>query len=238
MLLKGLLFLAGFTARSKAYAQAMAYKHLEPEKTILFGPEQPLLPGQTDQIQNRKSLPGLFSPDLSISLTETCRQNNRSYIRLKCEDVNDSLILVAIEKLSPKLILYSGYGTQLVRKELLGLGIPFLHIHSGWLPEYKGSTTLYYSWLNEKKCGASAIYLTQGIDEGPIIARKKYPAPPPDIDPDYIYDCAIRADLLMDVLGKYEKDKNPPKAKKQSGTGNTYYVIHPVLKHLARLSAK
>ena len=36
----------------------------------------------------------------------------------------------------------------------------FLHVHGGYLPDYKGSTTNYYSLINENTIGASAIFLT------------------------------------------------------------------------------
>ena len=153
-----------------------------------------------------------------------------------CVNVNDEMIRDILLKLSPDLVIYSGYGSQLVKPLLLDTNIPFLHMHSGWLPDYKGSTTLYYSWIAEQNCAVSAIYLLPGIDEGPIILRKKYPLPPPPgIDPDYIYDSAIRADLLIAVLKQIIKEKKNPDAEPQSEKGSVYYIIHPVLKHLARL---
>ena len=95
----------------------------------------------------------------------------------------------------------------MVPEEMLGLGIPFLHIHSGWLPEYRGSTTVYYSLLNDGDCGVTAILLKPEIDNGDIVARKKYPAPAYGVDIDHLYDNAIRADLLSEVLA--ELDEKP-----------------------------
>ena len=122
-----------------------------------------------------------------------------------------------------------------MKEGLLGLGIPFLHMHSGWLPEYGGSTTLYYSWLTERRCAVTAFFMDLKIDNGPIIQRRRYPTPPPGIDVDHLYDGAIRADMLVRVLSGVFRDG---RFSTVSGNGKTrtYYVIHPVLKHLALLS--
>ena len=50
--------------------------------------------------------------------------------------------------------------TVLLKEKILDTGKKFLHIHGGYLPDYKGSTTNYYSLINENTIGASAIFLT------------------------------------------------------------------------------
>lgn len=152
-------------------------------------------------------------------------------------DVNDDAVHEQIVKKQPKLIIYSGRGGQMVGKKVLDTKIPVLHIHGGWLPDYKGSTTIYYSLLKEHSCGASAILLSSKIDSGLIVKRKKYPAPKPGTDIDYVYDNEIRADLLMEVLAEWQKNGEFSEMIEQDeNSGNMYYVIHPVLKHLAILS--
>jgi methionyl-tRNA formyltransferase len=142
-----------------------------------------------------------------------------------------------VRELAPRLIIFSGYGGQLVKPALLELDIPLLHVHSGWLPDYRGSTTLYYSLLSERRCAASAILLDAHIDTGPVVARKHYPAPPAGTDIDRRYDPAIRADLLREVLARYHSDgRLPLESQQRSDEGSTFYVVHPVLKHLALLS--
>jgi len=76
------------------------------------------------------------------------------------------------------------------------------------------------------------------IDTGPVVARKHYPAPPAGTDIDRRYDPAIRADLLRQVLSSYHSSGHLPlEPQQQAGSqGSTFYVIHPVLKHLALLS--
>ena len=207
-----------------------------PDKTILFGPEFAVLAGQTDEVVDSGTAGDLFLPDLSISVKRTLEQENWNWLELDCDHINCDLMVYTISELSPKMIIYSGYGSQLVGTQLLEMEIPFLHIHSGWLPKYKGSTAFYYSWIIEQYCGVSAFYLRSGIDEGPIVLRKKYPLPQSGVDPDYIYDCAIRADTLIEVIQGINQTGTIPAGRAQTELGDTYYVIHPLLKHLARLS--
>jgi methionyl-tRNA formyltransferase len=236
MILKGVLFLGGFTARSQAYAQAMVKEDLTPEYSLIFGPKKASLPGQADNLDFAKVRSSIFLPDLNIPLRKTFLDKGWNYEKLGNSNINEDEIEQAIKEKSPSLIIYSGYGSQIVSEKLLNIEIPFLHLHSGWLPEYRGSTTMYYSWLKEGACGVTAIYLHSGIDTGQIISQKNYPTPPDGIDPDYIYDCAIRADLLVSVLKTFAENKGYLKPVEQGKEGDTYYVIHPVLKHLARLS--
>ena len=75
------------------------------------------------------------------------------------------------------------------------------------------------------------------IDNGDIVARRKYPAPAAGLDLDHIYDNAIRADLLSDVLAGWNQNQEFKEFIKQDESeSQTYYVIHPVLKHLSILS--
>ncbi|MDD5679951.1 MAG: formyltransferase family protein [Candidatus Omnitrophica bacterium] len=238
MKMKGVLFLAGHTARSQAYAQAMVDADLHPEYALFFGTKNKGLLGQPADIPGKYRIKGLFVPDLSIPLAGSSKKYGWNVKEVAVNDVNNYKILTEIKKINPALIIYSGYGGQIVGKELIGSGIGFLHMHSGWLPDYKGSTTLYYSWLADNFCGVSAILLNATIDGGAVVARKKYGPPAKGIDVDYVYDSAIRADLLVSVLKNYIKNSGFKDVMLQKKRGTKYFVIHPVLKHLARLSAK
>jgi len=235
MKLDSVLLLASYTPRSQVYAQFLTRASLLPEHVIIFGTKGGELPGQRDKVDSVRININLFLPDFSEPLEKTIAKWRVDVHKIDAQDVNGPEIYESINRLKPKLIIYCGYGAQLISKKLLHMGIPFLHVHSGWLPDYKGSTTLYYSWLKENFCAVSAIILSEGIDTGSVVARKKYAVPPEGIDPDYIYDNVIRADLLVLVLKKYAGDKRFVNMVPQAGGGSVYYVIHPVLKHLARL---
>lgn len=226
------LLLAGHTARSQAYVQTLAAHDLQVGHALLLG-EAPLAAAGDQAAPERVA--GVLLPDLGIPLSRSLA--NVPVTTLASRDVNAPEVCAAVRELAPRLIVFSGYGGQLVKPALLDLGIPLLHVHSGWLPDYRGSTTLYYSLLAEQRCAASAIVLDAHIDTGPVIARKHYPAPPAGTDIDRRFDPAIRADLLREVLTRYHADGCLPlEAAQQSAQGSTFYVVHPVLKHLALLS--
>ena len=230
MILPGVLFLAADTSRSRAYAQAMAASGLVPADVLRYGPAA----GARKPPQPATLPAGLFTPDLGEPLEETTAVWRTEQIPE--HDVNDAAVRERIAALGPQLVIFSGTGGQIVGRELLHLGAGFLHVHSGWLPGDRGSTTLYYSLLREGDCAASAILLDEGIDTGTVLERRRYPPPPAGVDIDHLYDGAIRADLLVRVLGHLAESGTLSRGMPQSPDGTVYYRIHPVLKHVAILS--
>jgi methionyl-tRNA formyltransferase len=235
-MLKGVVLLAGYTARAKAYVQALNQAGLVPEFAMLYGNPQSDRPGQGgDQLSQASAGGGIFLPDLSCSLTTTLDRIKWSWTVAGVDSVNDSVLIQQLRDQSHRLVMFCGYGGEIVSREALAAA-PFLHVHSGWLPDFRGSTTGYYSWLEEGTLGASAIILNSEIDAGVILMRKRYPLPPRGIDMDYLWDPAIRADLLVRIMKKFaERGSLPHGVEQLNGEGRTFYVIHPVLKHLALL---
>lgn len=229
-----LLILCARTARSVAYLQGLAAAGIEPEAVIVYGQGGGSL--QTTRELQVQPLAGLFCPDLSQDLDTCLAALDWPHEVCPAQALDDPQLLALIDRQAPDLVVYSGYGGQLVPAALLSR-YPVLHIHSGWLPDYRGSTTLYYQIIEQRECAASALLLDEQIDTGPVLARKAYPLPPPGMDVDYLYDNAIRADLLVEVLGHWRREGAralrplPAEAEKPP-----YFIIHPLLKHLALLA--
>jgi methionyl-tRNA formyltransferase len=231
--LSDVLLIAGHTPRSQAYVQTLAAHDLLPAHVLLLGDAPPSAAGEPTHTEH---IGDVLLPDLSVPLATSLTAAAVPYTWLATRDVNADEVREAVCALQPRLIIYSGYGGALVQRPLLELGITLLHVHSGWLPDYRGSTTLYYSLLCERRCAASALVLDAHIDTGPVVARKHYPAPPAGTDIDKRYDPAIRADLLREVLQSYHSTGHLPfHPPQRRDDGSTFYVIHPVLKHLALL---
>jgi len=234
--LEHVVLLAVPSSRSQAYIQALVHNGMFPEVVIWLGPNN--VPGYRS-IPKPKQWEGILLPNLEETVDQTCLRVEIPMITCPSSNVNDGAILDHIRALAPRILIYSGFGGQIVSEQTLSIGPKFLHMHSGWLPEYRGSTTLYYALLKNELPAVTALFLDTSIDTGPVVAKRHYPKPPFDIDIDKCYDSAIRADLLVRVMRDYVRtgridileDQNP-------GTGETYYVIHPVLKHLAILSLK
>ncbi|MDA1100154.1 MAG: formyltransferase family protein [Proteobacteria bacterium] len=233
----GILFLAANTPRSQAYAQAFAARGIDLAHVILFDRPGAAQPGKADLPNRPDKTTAVPLPDPHIPLTQSLNALTDRVERIEAESVNDPAILAAVRSAAADLVIYSGYGGQLVSAELLSLGPPFLHAHSGWLPDYRGSTTIYYSLVAGEGCGVSVIEMVPAIDQGPIVARQRYPAPPVGVDIDYFYDSAIRADLMAEVAAQWQKQGHLEHVE-TGGVSADYYVVHPLLKHLALLGLK
>lgn len=230
--LDGVVLIAGRTARSQAYVQAMANAGLAPEHVVLFGDYAP-----------RAAAPApdgpaceVFLPDLAQPIEQTCLAIGSHMHSLPVGDVNAPELADCLDRLAPKLAIYSGYGGQIVGPHLIAKPFPMLHAHPGWLPDFRGSTTVYYTWLDHGGCSVTVFILAAGIDTGAILARKHYAAPPARVNVDYVYDNAIRADLMVEVLSDHRRTgRLEPIAEQDPESHANFYVIHPVLKHLALL---
>ncbi len=217
---------AARTPRSQAYLGAFVRAGLTPDLVIIAGsvPEHdvgkaPVTPRQV----------------FSESLDETCARMGWKHTHCQADAVNTAEVEECLRSLAPDFLIYSGFGAQIVRQPILDTCEQIVHIHSGWLPEYRGSTTLYYSWLNENRVGVSAILLDREIDHGKILIRKHFPSPPSGVDVDYRYDAEIRADVLHEILVSVRDQGRLPEMQSQCGDATDYFVIHPVLKHIALL---
>ncbi|HEY4319065.1 MAG TPA: formyltransferase family protein [Herbaspirillum sp.] len=231
-----LVMLCARTARSVAYLQALANAGIVPDGVLVYGKKN------SDVRSNRnlqvQSLHGVFCPDLTQTIDQCLARLGWPHQICEAESLDAADLNAAMTAMRPDLVIYSGYGGQLVPATLLRQ-YPMLHIHSGWLPQYRGSTTLYYQIIEQRQCAASALLLDEHIDTGPVLARKNYPMPPPGLDVDYLYDNAIRADLLVSVLANW---RTAPHALRNDAHDFSqaqlppYFIIHPLLKHLALLA--
>jgi methionyl-tRNA formyltransferase len=231
MRLDGVVMLAAPTARSRAYIQALVAADLLPETLLLLGAESSQASSPPPQ-----RLEGIHLPDHGESIAATCARAGVAVQPCEATTVNDEQVRTALLALAPRLVIYSGWGGQIVSAALLDSGAPFLHLHSGWLPEYRGSTTLYYALLNGAQPGSRRSCSTAASTPAPSW-RAMLIRPPAGIDIDLVFDPAIRADLLVRVLSGYASTGSiQPLETQDSAVGQTYYVIHPVLKHLAILA--
>lgn len=155
---------------------------------------------------------------------------------LETLDPNDERVISAVEELDIEILVYSGPGGVILQDELLSTGPRFLHAHAGILPEYRGSTTVYYSLINEGLCGVTTFFMTESLDEGPIISRRTFPPPEDPRTLDLVYDPWIRARVLVEDLSRYRENGELHSEPQPSTEGETYFIIHPLLKHVSHLT--
>ena len=245
MLLNDIGLIAADTSRSRAYIQALARNELLPNYVlVLEHASDKRLPGQLDKFQLNRETERVAETDACWSeayfdparpIKVLLDELGVPYEVSMSKDINDPSVVEAIARRPESTFIYSGFGGALLREDVLATGKHFLHVHGGYLPDFKGSTTNYYSLLVENTLGASAIFLSEEIDSGPILLRRKFPPPANRQAIDHIYDSAARAKVLIEALQNYLKDGGWKFELSDNMGGEIYYIIHPVLKHIAIL---
>lgn len=234
MILKEFALLAADTSRSKAYLQAMIKEGKLPGKCVVYTDNVSKLKEEAENYAGNDKESNYFN--INEPILYSLHKAGISYELVGNRDINSEEIKQVIQGIEQNYLIYSGYGGSILKSHLFDLNKKFLHVHAGILPQYRGSTTAYYSFLQEKKFGATAIFLSEGIDEGEIIEQDIFGVPEEAVDIDYVYEPYIRSRVLIKTIGRYLKEGALIGQKQNTDRAETYYIIHPVLKHLALLS--
>jgi len=223
MILDDISMLAVPNNRSRYYIEKLiALSMLPAYVLVLNNPSRTLAPGQRAE-------------DLENTFLDLLDHNGIGYEVVKTLDVNSAQVVTRVKQRYEKIFIYSGPGGAILKEEILNAGKQFLHVHPGRLRELRGSTTIYYHIRIEARCGVSALFLAAKIDQGPVLATRNFPLPS-DTDLDYDFDPRIRAELLGEVIERYSQKGRFETVIQDAAAGETYYIIHPVLRHIAKLS--
>tara|TARA_B100002019_G_C21238619_1_gene584172 strand:+ start:346 stop:984 length:639 start_codon:yes stop_codon:yes gene_type:complete len=201
------------TARSVCYLKELKLNKLVPENIIYVND---LSNNKTSKLLKKRKF---FFESSSLKVF-----NNKMI---------DKKISSYLLNLKSKNIIYSGYPGIIIKEEELLNQKNLIHAHPGKLPEYKGSTTIYYSILKEKKIYCSTIILNKKIDGGKILTVKKYPLPKNIKLIDKGYDNLIRAKNIIYFLKNFKR-----KIFKKNIYSIPYYVIHPILRSIVLYKKK
>ena len=192
------------TKRSLNYVQEILKNNININKIILYSKKNGLV---SEFIKKKKK------EELLIS----CKTKN----------INSPQILRKLELHKSKMNVISTYPGEIVKNsKLLKKGL--LHSHSGDLPKFKGSTTIYYSIVLKKKICVTLFLMKKKIDDGEIFYKKyfRYPKNLSQIEKNF--DDDIRAKTLVEYL-KYKKKI---KIKKTNKEFLHYYIAHPMIRYL------
>lgn len=262
MKLKDLGCLLINSSRSKAYIQKMIINDLIPEVVVLFERDKkakssnmPSSSSETEDLitsafQERKYF--LYDPVLknnAVLLThkdkpvkyttfnsdepvsETLEKNGINFLTLRAPSINAPPVVETIKNSIPTYFIFGGGG--ILRKPILNIGKKFIHIHPGKVPFVKGSHCIEWSILKKKRCAVSAIFMSEGIDEGELIAQREFDNPELEnnnIAP--LYSAHIRSELLIDILKEYVKTGSFTSTRQDTAGETTYYKMHPALTNL------
>lgn len=230
------LLLAGNTLRSRSYCQTLEKIPNIEVCGILYGFGKRTC--QELDIDNA-TYEYLYTnqikiPDFRQPVESVFYRNDWKYSVVENDDVNAQEVLFEIARHSPDIVVFSGYGGQILSKEHFKTHIRYLHMHPGWLPDERGSTTIYYSILNKKNISVTAFYMTAEIDAGEDVVKKQYPIPNGIVNIDQWIDNCVRADCMASAFESILKNDLTP--TNNSANNTEYYIIHPLLKHIALLS--
>ncbi len=201
MNLSDLALIGADTVRTRAYLQLLLANRYRLPMCYIMTTDPAAAEAETDGYRGPDQRSSYF--ERSEPVLYTIKRAQIPYVLIKTDSINSSSSIEAIKKSKESNLIYSGFGGQIIKKEVFETGKTLIHVHSGILPQYRGSTTVYYSLLNEGFCGASAIVMTPGLDNGDVVAELRFPMPPQGVDIDYIYDPYIRAKVLVRALESY-----------------------------------
>lgn len=216
------------TSRSKVYLAMLEMYNLLPNY-IIYLRERKRSKIKVRKINNSKNI------NINFDFSEKLKELPLEYEIINTKDIHNKYVIKTLKNRKEKVFIYSGYGGVILKKHILAIGKKFLHVHGGYIPNYKGSTTNYYSIIEKNKMGASAIFLNEKIDSGPIIDRKIFSPPKKKYEIDYFYDSYLRGLVLVNLLKKFKRTQKIKSKKISQKNYKNYFIIHPVLKHIALL---
>lgn len=222
----------GDTLRTACYFTALSRRPELKVEVILYGPLQP---------RDIESIPeSIFSELDSVDrefVTGPWLRPRRSRSRSRCLELTESSsigaadTIAAIELVDPEIIVYSGLPAELVPATVTDR-FHVLHAHPGRLPRFRGSTTIYWSLLEDQRPACTVIRLNSRIDQGPILTSRDFDLPQLDAGQiDKYFDPMIRAATLVTALQQHQTGSEL--TYNDTAQGRDYFVIHPVLKALA-----
>ncbi|OEJ69560.1 hypothetical protein [Magnetovibrio blakemorei] len=226
-ILEDVVLFGADTARSRAYLSLLLQNGLSPAYCVLLMPHgapKPSTPIETELFDN-------ITP-----LSDSARMAGIAVIEVDSDDINAPEVVNALAGCPQNVVIFSAPAGALVKEPLFATGKCFLHVHPGKLPQYRGSTTMYYSLLAEDKICVSALILNAQIDQGPVVGMMEAEVPADRALLDLVFDPVIRARLLVRVLARYWEVGNFQNLPQIENDARTYFIVHPVLKHIAILS--
>lgn len=223
--------------RSRMYLQHLAAHNLNPSHALYLCGDENKTPEGKVRRSPPPSIPGC-PYDFNVSIEELLERQSIPCKKIPVLNPNADEVVQAATLCPCTVYIYSGPGGAILRQSILNCGKRFLHVHPGIVPYFRGSTTIYYSLLMENQCGATALFLNEKIDGGPVLGTKSFPPPTDRTTIDLYYDPWIRAQLLVELLREYQLTGCFQEKPQNTGDGETYFIIHPVLKHLAIMKSR
>ena len=152
---------------------------------------------------------------------------DNSLIYCKSNNINSKTINKHIKLNKSNINIISTYSGEIVTNSSL-IKKKLLHCHPGDLPNFKGSTTIYYSILLKNEICVTIFIMSKKIDTGRILFKKKFKFPKNLKDIEGKFDNKIRALALIEYL----KNNNVSFISNLKDKYLPYYIAHPIIRLL------
>jgi methionyl-tRNA formyltransferase len=209
-MLKSFYILISNTSRSLAYLDILKNNKIFPNQIVYLDN------CKKTKISKKLKKNNFFFPNTKLKV-------------FKADKINKK-VANFLSKSKEKNLIYSGYPGEIIKSKKILMEKNVIHCHPGKLPDFRGSTTIYYSLLKHKKIYCTTLLLDKKIDHGKILLKKKYPVPKNIFAVDGKYDDLIRSKNLLYALKNFKKLKS---IRQKKNDIIPYYVIHPVLRSIA-----
>ena len=221
------------STRSLAYLHMLSKNNIMPKEVIVMG-KWPFLP-ENILIESKKYSYEDKYFSIDDSLEWIIKNKNINLSSIDDTDINSQELHKILNKTKCKNFIFTGGG--ILRKEVLSLGIDFIHVHPGDINYYRGSTCFYYSYLRSESVSCTTFIMKNELDKGEVldisrIHQNIFIENDQSFFVDYIYDPFIRSIALKKALPYLESLEKKNNIIINEFHGDDHHVIHPVLRSL------
>lgn len=147
------------------------------------------------------------------------------------DSVNDRRTIDLLQGIGPTAIVVSG--TRIISRAVLdAVECPFINIHAGITPRYRGAHGGYWALADGRPdlVGTTIHLVDQGIDTGGVLARAFFEVTPADTVATYPYlHLAAGLPLLADQVGRILSGGSPSVLPDDPDIGRAPLRLHPTL---------
>ena len=136
----------------------------------------------------------------------------------KVAGINEPEAAQILEAISPDVVFVIGWH-QIVRPPVLRLArMGFIGAHASYLPHNRGSAPVNWAIIRgERETGNSLMWLAEGVDEGDLIAQRKFWITPYDTCATlYGHVAESNRDMLLEVLPRLLRGERPGRPQTHS----------------------
>lgn len=188
-----------------------------------------LLPNLIFYLNDKKN----FSKKYETFFIKFSKKYNIDLVKLNSDTVDRADIIKLLLNSPYKFIIYSGYPGKIIKSKKLIKNKNFLHSHPGKLPNFKGSTTIFYSLIATKKIFCTTFILSGKLDGGQIILINEYTAPKKISEINGVFDDKIRSINMVKAIKKIQSRKFKKKKVIINSKYKEYSVAHPLIRAMA-----